>query len=190
MSAEGEAIVAVVRRNGGYHWFESERDLWVLDWNKWRQFFVDLGYETPQAGPEDRMGIAIVNDATATRFLAEMQRFEITQNELAQRLRVRYGTAASWWSVRDIFPILFVDFDSRRVAAFYSEGTPMERFIPDGWTGEFVDFAEELTIGERFWVQDGHDLLKALNDRGKNCRSVASDRGNGDRMSGDRRCKA
>ena len=47
--------------------------------------------------------------------------------------------------VKELFPIMFVNFDERKVGAFYYDGIRMERYIPDGYKGEFIDFANEYT---------------------------------------------
>lgn len=46
----------------------------------------------------------------------------------------------------------------------------MERHVPNNWRGEFIDFTneyseEKLPSSDKFWVQDGQDLLALLNKR-------------------------
>lgn len=48
----------------------------------------------------------------------------------------------------------------------------MEQYIPDGWVGEFADFAntypeEVFPAVDKFWIVDGRDLLHELNERGR-----------------------
>lgn len=166
-----ENSVVMVRFCGKIRWFRSDRDLWVLDIDKWRNEFINHGYDVPDFDESYRFGIRSVNQDNARIFLERMSEFEVDRDELSFELAGRFVGAKSWWDVKDLFPIMFVDFDGRRVAAFYSEGTPMERYIPDGWVGEFVDFANEydetmLPEGEKFWVRAGSDLLRLLNERG------------------------
>ena len=167
-----EEIIVVVKHDNQFHWYKSDRELWVLDWKKWRQEFVDNGFNPPEAKPDDRFGIPVVNDETAGRFLAEMEQFEISKDDLAKELVARFPSAQSWWEVGDLFPIMFVDFDRKHVCAFYPQGTRMERYIPDGWTSEFEEFLtkyseEYFPRREKFWVRDGLDMLKELNERGQ-----------------------
>lgn len=168
-----ELVVVVVKYRGAFRWYRSDRELWVLDLHKWQQEFVKAGYETPEVDSSDRFGIDIVNEATIDRFLAEMEEFEIERSKLADALSRRFPAAQSWWDVGKLFPILFVDADKRHVTAFYSSGIPMERYVPDGWTSEFEDFASkasenEFPTSEKFWIQDGVDMLAVLNERGRN----------------------
>jgi hypothetical protein len=165
-----EIVVVVVRFEGRIRWFRSDRDLWVLDVEKWRNEFIALGHEVPDFNGSFRFGLRVVNETNAREFLDHMAKFEVRKDDLSIELARRFRTASSWWDVKDLFPVVFVNFDNRSVAAFYSEGTPMERYVPDGWKGEFIDFANECSEDvfpsqERFWIKGGSDLLKLLNER-------------------------
>lgn len=167
-----ELVVVVVKYCGAFRWYRSDREHWVLDLKKWRQEFVDAGHETPAVDSSNRFNIDVVNEETIDEFLAAMSEFEIGKAKLSDALARRFPEAQSWWDVGKLFPIMFVNTDKRHVAAFYSGGIPMERYVPDGWTSEFEDFAakfsdDEFPVGERFWVQDGIDMLSELNKRGQ-----------------------
>ena len=137
-----EEVIVVVRMNYRYCWFKSDRELWVLDYPKRTKSFIDAGFlKGPPPDPSRRFGIPIVNEKSADCFLSQMRRYEINPKSLAKELEVRFPIAESFWDVIDLFPIMFVDFDHKHVCAFYPDGTPMERYIPDGWTSEFEDFA-------------------------------------------------
>ncbi|KHD10513.1 group-specific protein [Candidatus Thiomargarita nelsonii] len=166
-----EIVVVVIRYEGKIRWFRCDRDLWLLDVNKWRNEFIKHGYDVPEFKNSYRFGIHIVNQDTVQQFLSCISEFELHKDELSIELAKRYTTASSWWDVSDLFPIMFVNFDVRKVGAFYFEGTPMERYIPDDWTGEFIDFAndypeEVFPKEEKFWIKGHSDLLQLLNERG------------------------
>lgn len=166
-----QEVVVAVRHQGNIRWFRSDRDLWVLDLNKWRDEFINKGYEVPKFKDSYRFGIHCVNQETASQFLDCMSKYELHKDELRLELAKRYTSAKSWWDVQDLFPIMFINFDECRVGAFYPDGTPMERYVPDGWTGEFIDFANEYSedifpVEDKFWVKGSSDLLKLLNERG------------------------
>ncbi|MEJ2066270.1 MAG: hypothetical protein P8X74_23830 [Reinekea sp.] len=173
---EEQPVVVAVRIDGKIRWYRSDRDLWVLDVNKWRDEFIAHGYEVPEFQDNYRFGIHAVNQETAEHFLDCMSEYELQRDQLSLELANRFATAKSWWDVADLFPIMFVNFDDRKVAGFYPDGTPMERYIPDDWDGEFVDFANDypeeiFPDGEKFWVKGGSDLLKLLNERGADNKS-------------------
>lgn len=167
-----EKVVVVVKHKSAFHWYMSDRELWVLDLPKWTQAFTDAGYEVPEIDASERFGIPVVNEQTMDRFLEEMEQFRIDRSVLSEGLARRFSQAQSWWDVGKLFPMIFVNCDKRHVSAFYSQGVQMERFIPDGWSGEFTDFAnnaneEDFPVSERFWIQDGVDMLAVLNERGE-----------------------
>lgn len=172
-NSDVEIIVAIVKYKSSIMWFRSDRDFWVLDQNKWRDDFIQQGYEVPEFQDSYRFGIRVVDHQTAQLFLDAMDEFKIKKDELSLELAKRYPTASSWWDVQDLFPILFVDFDKSHVGAFYYEGTPMERYIPNGWTSEFVDFANDYPENifpseNKFWIRNNSNLLQLLNERGAN----------------------
>ena len=169
---ENNNVVVIVRYKGVVRWFRSDRDLWVLDVNKWRNEFIENGFDVPEFNSKFRFGFLLVSENNASDFLLAMSPYEIAEDQLSYEFASRYSSAQSWWDVGDLFPIMFVDFDRRKVAAFYPDGTAMERYIPDGWTGEFVDFLTEYSEDafpkeNKFWIKGGVDLLDMLNKRGR-----------------------
>jgi hypothetical protein len=166
-----ENIVVAVRYEGRIRWFRCDRDWWVMDVYKWRNEFIQNGYDVPEFNDAYRFGFKVVNEKNAGEFLACLKDYEVAPDTLAMELAKRYQTASSWWDVGDLFPVMFVDFDRHEVGAFYSQGAAMERYVPDGWTGQFIDFATEypeevFPTSSKFWVKGGVDLLALLNKRG------------------------
>lgn len=169
---ETQEVVVAVRYKGQVRWFRSDRDLWILDINRWRDEFIGQGYHVPEFSESHRFGIHCINEESAPMFLGHMSEHELHKDDLGLELANRFPQARSWWDLQDLFPIMFVNFDERSVGAFYPDGTPMERYVPDGWVGEFVDFANEYSEAvfpakDKFWVRGDSDLLSLLNERGK-----------------------
>ncbi len=169
--SDSEEVVVVVRHKDIIRWFRCEIDLWVLDVNKWRAEFISNGYKVPEFNNSFRSGIHTVNQKNAQQFLDFMSKHEVNKDELSMELTKRYSSTSSWWDVKDLFPIMFVNFDRCEVGAFYPEGIKIERYLSDGWKGEFVDFATEypediFPVKEKFWVKKGCDLLALLIKRG------------------------
>jgi hypothetical protein len=168
---EKELVVVLVKYQGKFRWFRSDREMWVLDYGKWAKDFRDAGYDSVEDDASERFGIEVVNDSTIDQFLTEMKEFEIDKSKLEKALATRFPSAKSWWDVGMLFPIMFIDVDNKHVAAFYPDGIPMERYVPDNWSSEFEDFATKypepiFPSKEKFWVQDGVDMLVVLNKRG------------------------
>lgn len=167
-------VVAVARHKGAIHWLLLEQENLILDLAKQREEFVAAGYEVPSLDEiaKQRAGIALVDESTADKFLCTPETRELSLDFLRQALLQRFESAQSWWDVGFLFPIAFIDFDNKRFAAFYQNGPRLERYVPDGWGGEFVDFAntypeEVFPMAAKFWIVDGKDLLRELNDRGR-----------------------
>jgi hypothetical protein len=162
-----DPILVVAKHQNVYRWFSSERELWVLDWPKWYQAFQSAGHKVPEPNLSERFGIAVVNENTCEAFLSGMRPFEVKKEALGDLLSQEFPNAKSWWDVPYLFPGLFVDFDNKHVQAFYNEGTPLEKYTPDGWKAEFVDFADSLPLDEQYWVQNGENLLRKLVEAGR-----------------------
>ncbi|WP_293116740.1 hypothetical protein [Okeania sp. SIO1I7] len=108
-------VVVVARYQGKFYYFRSERELWVLDMNKWRDEFINYGHKVPDSKDSDRFGIHIVNEKTAGKFLDYMSEFKVNKDVLSIELARRYTSAIFWWDIQDLFPIMFVDFDNCKV---------------------------------------------------------------------------
>jgi hypothetical protein len=166
-------VVGVARYKNVVHWLLSDRDNFVLDLKKWRDEFVSAGYQVPELAvvAAQRSGIVVVDQSTAEEFLTSPEVHKLTLQFLRQNLLERFPSAKSWWDVGFLFPIAFIDFDNKRFAGFYESGPRLERYVPDGWVGEFADFAntfseEVFPTADKFWIVDGRDLLQELNERG------------------------
>jgi hypothetical protein len=168
-----DKIVALLRYRSQFHWYRSEREIWVLDWIKWQQDYLDAGHETPVLDVSDRFGIPVVDENTIHDFFIAVEEYRVGKTALSDALARRMPRANSWWDVGKLFPVVFVDSDRRHVSAFYNDGIRLERYVPDGWTSLFEDFASNsaeivLPFSERFWIQNGVDMLAELNRRGEN----------------------
>lgn len=165
-------IIATVKIGGKIRWFRSDRDLWVLNVNAWRDAALALGYDVPEFNEKFRGGIHCVNSDNAHQFLNEMRKHEVSAATLQSELLSRLQPGSTFWNLYDLFPIVFVDFDRQHVAGFYHDDTPMERFIAHGWQGEFTDFAMDFSEeifpeNEKFWVYQGQDILARLIEHGQ-----------------------
>lgn len=166
--------VAVARHKGVIHWLLLESENLILDWKKRRDEFVVAGYQYPELDmvASQRFGIVVLDQNTANEFLRTPEAHKLSLDFLRQALLERFPYAQSWWDVGFLFPIAFIDFDNKRFAGFYYNGPRLERYVPDGWVGEFVDFAntypeEVFPAADKFWIVDGRDLLHELNERGR-----------------------
>ena len=166
--------VAVARHKGVVHWLLIEHENLILDWKKRRDEFVAAGHQFPDLNvvAAQRSGIVVLDQDTAEQFLMSQAAHKLSIQFLRQALLARFPSAQSWWDVGFLFPIAFIDFDNKHFAGFYCTGPRLKRYIPDGWVGEFVDFAntypeEVFPAADKFWIVDHRDLLHELNERGR-----------------------
>jgi hypothetical protein len=166
--------VAVARHKGVIHWLLLEHENLILDWKKRRDEFITAGYPYPDLDvvAHQRSGIVMLDQDKAEEFLSSPTTHKLSFQFLRDALLERFQSAQSWWDVGFLFPIAFIDFDRKRFAGFYQSGPRLERYVPDRWVSEFVDFAntypeEVFPKAEKFWIVDGKDLLHELNERGR-----------------------
>jgi len=173
-------VIAVARYKGAIYWLLLEQENVILDWEKRRSEFISAGYQYPDldmvAG--QRCGIVVLDQHAAEKFLSAPEIHKLSLQFLQNALVEKFPNAKSWWDVEFLFPIAFIDFDRERFAGFYHNGPRLERYIPDGWQGEFVDFAntypeEVFPAADKFWIVDGKDLLHELNERGSRQRKIS-----------------
>ena len=171
---EPQNALAVIRHNGQRQYWLSDRENLILDWKKWRQDFIAAGYAVPELDilAKQRSGIAILDQNNIEQFLTLSDVHRIEPEFLRKELLNRFDDAQSWWDVDFLFPIAHIDFDNKCFAGFYQSGPRLEQYLPDGWKGEFTDFAntyskDEFPNSEKFWIADDKDLLRELIERGR-----------------------
>lgn len=153
-------VIAGVLLRGDWGWYVSDKALWVMDQVKYRQAFVDAGYEpAPVDVGSDRFHIPVLNEETAERFLAEMRPHRVDKAALSEEL-LRRQPASSSDDIIDLCPSLFVNFDGKVFKSLYPEPTPFEDYVPAGWYGAYEDFLDEIPPEHRYWVINGRDYFQ------------------------------
>lgn len=153
-------MIVVIQNQGNIRWYESDPDYWILDQRKWAEAFVAAGHEVNEQDFSDRFDIPVVNERTAAEFLERMEGFGVSQERLCERFRKAASAATDWFDVAEHLPVLFVDFDARKIWSLHSESTSFVDHIPDGWTGEHDTFFDQLPEQSRYWVGEAGDMLK------------------------------
>ncbi|MBD2816777.1 hypothetical protein ID850_19085 [Xenorhabdus sp. Flor] len=161
-------VVVAIKNNNIITWYQSDREIWVLDRQKWHRDFVDNDIVCPEDSADDRFGILIVNDATKEKFLDNILPFKVNNKKL-EEFKEKIQNSSSWWDSHELFPMAFINFDSKKLSACYPYPgkIPVERYVPDGWKGEFIDFMRKfdesiLPKNEKYWVINDIDYLEKL----------------------------
>lgn len=153
-------MIVAIQNQGSIRWYESDPDYWILDQRKWAEAFAAAGYEANVTDFSDRFDIPVLDETTAPEFLERMAPFSVSEKQLCEHFREQAIAATDWFDVADCLPVLFVDFDARKVWSIDPESTSFVDYIPDGWTGEYDAFFDQIPEHSRYWVSETGDMLK------------------------------
>ncbi|QNQ18521.1 hypothetical protein HF650_01340 [Kosakonia sp. SMBL-WEM22] len=162
-----ENVLVILKNNHHYYWFAAFKEMWVMDRIKWVADFVrngidDLNFYIHQ----ERYDIPVFNEQNADEFIRRLIKdgYLYNKNEIADEFYKRLSIEDSWWSVYDLMPDLFIDFDEKKLYSQYVENMHYEKYVPQNWVGEVVDFCDDglLDDCERFWIRNGMDYRKNL----------------------------
>ena len=150
-------IVAGVIYMGRFEWYVTPNDIWFLDLRimydalkRWyeregrteKRFMHEVGDFEHYTGY--RYGIGVVDNSTAERFLSAIDKYRAGTDELKE-----------WFGIEDdksnVYPILLVDFDRKRLISYCPEPFSYEDYVPEGWTGEYMDLTGFVPENKKYW---------------------------------------
>jgi hypothetical protein len=165
-----EDPLAVVHYKGKWTWYRSEVDYWVLDSRRWVEAFIREGYDVGPDPYGDRFGIEIVDENNFGSFLAKMDPFKVKIDEVAAELWETYQrNISSWWDVAHLFPQFWLDADLKVLRSVYGDGVELEKYVPPGWRGLYIDFlsasGDSLPEAMQYWKKGKVNLLEHFKGR-------------------------
>ncbi|TKV14564.1 hypothetical protein FDX19_00010 [Citrobacter sp. wls619] len=165
-----EKIITIIKNKGNFYWFAAFKEMWVLDRIKWGDDFISNGFKDANIdNHQERYYIAIVGKDNADDFIQHLinDEYSIKKIDLANEFYKRLSPTTKWWDIYDLFPDLFIDFDSLTLYSEFIENMHYEWYVPDGWNGKFMDFCEGsiLPSNEKFWIKNGIDHRKEIISR-------------------------
>ncbi|MBD1373680.1 hypothetical protein IC620_15140 [Hazenella sp. IB182357] len=144
-------IVGVIYKNE-WIWYVTDRDVWFLDQTKLLPSNNDYS---------ERFDIPIVNENTAEQFLEKISGYQVSVCELTYLLIKEKDKEEP---EPDNFGVsLMVDFDKKQLFSFYPEPMSFEYYVPDGWTGEYLNFESKIPHDQRYWIIDGENYFRTFN---------------------------
>lgn len=143
-----ENIVVCVKYKGNWEWYVTKKDFWFLDLIKDGNDIMRYKY---------RFGIPIVNEYTVDKFLGYLSDFKVDCIELKMGLLEQIKSCNN--DLLDYLPSLLVDFDAKCLYSLYPEPVPFERYVPEGWTGEYRDFLNQIPNEKVYWIIDDVDYF-------------------------------
>ncbi|KAA8785332.1 hypothetical protein ABIE27_003881 [Paenibacillus sp. 4624] len=138
-----ENTIVGVWFQGVWRWYVTEREYWFLN--------IEM---------EERFGIQVLNEETASAFLQAIQEEQVTAIELRSELhhfRETDPTGDEWFKY---VPSFLVDFDKRLFFSMFPEPASFEHYMPDGWIGSYKDFLDMVPEKERYWMVQGKSLFE------------------------------
>lgn len=155
--AENIIVGVIIKEN--FYWYITEKDVWILDINKYAEDFIKNGYKFDiQFALRFRGEIAIIEEERALTFLELYKENHVSSYQLKVKIQGR-GDEATVLSMR---PSLYVNFDRKILYSLYPEYLAYERYVPDGWNGECYDFMDLIPEGEKYWMNGDTNLLNEV----------------------------
>ncbi|HBN0003887.1 TPA: hypothetical protein L1M52_004964, partial [Enterobacter hormaechei subsp. xiangfangensis] len=83
--------------------------------------------------------------------------YSFDKDDIADEFFSRLSQKTIWWDIYDLMPDSLIDFDNKRLYSEYVESMHYQKYVPDGWQGELVDFCGNgsLPQDEMFWIKNG-----------------------------------
>lgn len=158
-----EVVVATILR-GVFRWFVTEKELWFLDYRRWKDAFICAGYGEALSRVEveaERFGIVVLDERSAETFLDHIEQCKADVESLRRLLKSGLP-ASNVDQVVHLLPSLYVDFDKCVLFSFFYEPSSFEDFVPSGWHGEYRDFWPLIPADQRYWIDGDVDVIATL----------------------------
>lgn len=150
-----ENLVVAIKHDDCLEWYILEKDYCFLDYTKLEKAYQQKGYDVA-IDVSQRFGIKTINEATKKIFLRNIEKYKTSTEELNKMLmrEIDYNDKLAY------NPSLLIDFEKKILISYYSEPESFEKFVPEGWNGEYRNFAMEIPKDQRYWVdKSGKNMI-------------------------------
>lgn len=149
-------IIVAVKKDKGYKWYISYREIWLLDYAKYCHAF-----DPNDDNYEDRFDIGVLDETSFESFRIKAAKYEFNVDVLRKEFQT-FLPLKDWDSSFHLFPALFINFDDKVLYSVYQESISFENYVPSGWTGFYEDFYEMIPNDEKYWLINGVDYFQLL----------------------------
>lgn len=155
-----ENIIVGVIYKTKFSWYITERNFWILDYEKRMNDFLEngFGHLIFDGFVNSRLNIPIVNNKTVDNFLEKIAEHKTETQELKDFVYHRIVED----TVLELVPSLFVDFDHKILYSNYPELLPFERYVPEGWIGESKEFTDYIPKEDIYWIFDSLNYIEEI----------------------------
>ncbi|WP_205511888.1 hypothetical protein [Longitalea arenae] len=154
-------IIVLVKFKEKYSWYLSDKEYWVLDYNKWESIFESLGDDNTEYEDHLRDNFQVLDTENWPSFEKVIKGYLVTKEQLSDMI-IKNMPIESWETKGHLFPSLFIDFDKKVLFSFFPEYLTFEEFVPDMWVGKYENFYELIPDTEKYWVVNGVDYLPSV----------------------------
>jgi hypothetical protein len=144
-------IIVLVKFKDKYTWYLSNKEYWVLDYNKWESIFESLGDADSIYGQDLRDDFPVLDSDNWPSYEKVIKDHLVTKGQLSEMITENLPIE-SWDKKGELFPSLFVNFDKKELFSLFPEPLAFEDFVPDNWVGEYDNFYELIPATEKYWV--------------------------------------
>lgn len=147
-----ENIIVGVLFQNQWQWFLTEKEIWVLDYEKEAQAFQSKGYVVnPDYLDDCRQDLWVIDTKEKAQiFLDRLQARQIDRDFLREGWK-KAIQADLEEGYLDYLPSFLVDFDQKHFYSMYPEPGSYEDFLPEGWQGNYIEFLDKVPKKERYW---------------------------------------
>jgi len=155
-----ENIIIAVICNGAQRWYVTEKDLWFLDYNKLEKAYLDKGFKIEDViDDNERKGIEVLDNQAISIFFDRIKKYLTTKKELNNLLKNKIEGRNGSDDLLDLVPAILVDFDNKSFYSMFPEPASFEDYIPEGWSGEYLDFTNLIRDEEKYWLDKWNENI-------------------------------
>ncbi len=153
-----EKIIVGIKTKEKFNWYITDKDDWILDLYKYQRayeekgFLIDIDFML-----QFRYGVGVLDTDTIDSVLHD---YYLNQKVESSQLKDLILKKTYNKTILDLSPSLYIDFVAKQLFSMYPEPIPFERYVPDGWVGKREDFTEYLTEKDRYWIENGKNLIR------------------------------
>lgn len=150
-----ENIVVAIKHDGCIEWYILDKDFCFLDYSKLEEAYRKKGYDI-FVDDTLRFGIKIIDELTQKKILDNIKEYRVAVGELKKMLlnEKNYNEKLAY------NPSILIDFENKVLKSNYAEPESFEDFVPDGWSGKYQNFEEEIPQNQRYWIdENGRNLI-------------------------------
>ncbi|WP_107951132.1 hypothetical protein [Lysinibacillus parviboronicapiens] len=130
-------VIVLVKVNNSFHWYVTEKELWILNLLKLDNAFRKKMNEPivdETVAEDERRGFELLDETNILDFMKVIKDFKVDSQELIDYYKVLENKE---FSSREILKKIsfFIDFDKKCFYSFFLEPGSYEEYIPKGWDG-------------------------------------------------------